>query len=968
MNLQDFGLIDEAHAELYSVQEGLESLSHVGVGWDHNPPGVGSSRYPHGSGENPNQHDDSLKAQVAKMRAKGLSNGEIAKALIGEHATADDLKSMLTIERIRARQANIARANELLKKTNGNVSEVARIMYGNASKESTVRSLLNETISNKDKRYENTAEYLKARIAKEASGVIDVSSQTEQYLGVTKDTKKVAIKMLEEEGYTYTYVKLPSGRHEMTVRVLAKPGMSWADIQKVKFEIGTVMDYSPDEGISFKAVKPPVAIDDKRVYIRYDDDPTGSGTAKDGTIELRRGVNDISLGGPTYAQVRIAVEGKDGKGYMKGMAFYSDSIPDGYDVVYNVNKKMGTALYPDANGGSSVFKSMKNDETNPFGALIKAGGQPTYIDSKGKEQQGVINKVSEEGDWDKWSKRLASQFLSKQNVPLIEQQLNLSILDKKAELESIRNLTNPVIKQKLLQDYADETDTNASTLKARGFKQSAFQVILPITTLKDNEIYAPNYKDGEQVALVRYPHGGTFEIPVLTVNNKNKLGISILGKNAKDAVGINQKVADRLSGADFDGDTALVIPMTTNKIKIQTSDPLPGMDNWDHKALYKLPDDAPPIKNSTKQKEMGIVTNLITDMTVADADRSEIARAVKHSMVVIDSEKHHLDYKKSAEDLNIKELIKKYQATDEKKGGASTILSRATSKVYVNERKEVTDVNKMTPEQQKAFAAGKKIFIDSGKTKAEAKEITDPSKMTEAELARYKEGKKVYRDTGERKIVQEKITQMALTDDATTLVRDKTNKREMLYANYANELKSLANQARKEARSMTFEKASPTAKETYAKEVESLNTKLRIAQANDPLERKAVALGSQIAKERMKDDSVVWDYEHKQRERQRSLEEARLIVGAKKEKVLITDNEWKAIQANAISPTKLRSIIQNTDQDAFKKMAMPKGDLKLSKSQISLIKQMAKTGKYSNAEIAQRLGVSTSTISKYANK
>ena len=35
-----------------------------------------------------------------------------------------------------------------------------------------------------------------------------------------------------------------------------------------------------------------------------------------------------------------------------------------------------------------------------------------------------------------------------------------------------------------------------------------------------NEIYAPNYRDGENVVLIRYPHGGIFEIPELIVNNK----------------------------------------------------------------------------------------------------------------------------------------------------------------------------------------------------------------------------------------------------------------------------------------------------------------------------------------------------------------------------------------------------------------------------------------------------------------
>ena len=116
----------------------------------------------------------------------------------------------------------------------------------------------------------------------------------------------------------------------------------------------------------------------------------------------------------------------------------------------------------------------------------------------------------------------------------------------------------------LLESFSDDCDASAVLLKAAALPRQATQVILPITSLKDNEIYAPNYNDGEDVVLIRYPHGGTFEIPELRVNNKNKEAISVLGKNAKDAVGINSSVAGRLSVADFDGDTVLVIPVNDN--------------------------------------------------------------------------------------------------------------------------------------------------------------------------------------------------------------------------------------------------------------------------------------------------------------------------------------------------------------------------------------------------------------------
>lgn len=193
-------------------------------------------------------------------------------------------------------------------------------------------------------------------------------------------------------------------------------------------------------------------------------------------------------------------------------------------------------------------------------ALIKAGGQSYYTDKDGKRQLSLINKRAEEGDWNEWSDNLPSQFLSKQSITLIKKQLNLATTDKQAEFDEIMSLTNPTVKKALLKSFSDDCDSAAIHLQAAALPRQKYQVILPITSMKDNEVYAPNYKNGEQVALIRYPHGGTFEIPILTVNNKQADARKILGNTPADAIGINSKVADRLSGADFDGDTVMVIP------------------------------------------------------------------------------------------------------------------------------------------------------------------------------------------------------------------------------------------------------------------------------------------------------------------------------------------------------------------------------------------------------------------------
>lgn len=101
-------------------------------------------------------------------------------------------------------------------------------------------------------------------------------------------------------------------------------------------------------------------------------------------IELRRGCQDLSLGDSKYAQVRIMV---DGKKYLKGMAVYSDDMPDGVDVIFNTNKTKDVPKM-------EVLKDIKSDPDNPFGSLIKdadQGGQYWYKDAKtGEEKLGLI--------------------------------------------------------------------------------------------------------------------------------------------------------------------------------------------------------------------------------------------------------------------------------------------------------------------------------------------------------------------------------------------------------------------------------------------------------------------------------------------------------------------------------------------------------------------------------------------------
>ncbi len=981
----------------------VSELYHTGVAHDENPPGRGSGRFPYGSGENPGQHQFTFRSEVDRLKAKGYSQAEIAQMLMGKkgvnkktgdpiYYNSTDLRAKIARERAAERNQVRARALELYDECHGNRSEAARRM---GVAESTFRSYLNDAIDERNKRYEATADFLKKRIAESKSKMIDVSSGSEYYIGigesigVTDYTKKVAISMLEQEGYLKGWVNIPNGINKTTkMVVLAAPpgeGETVKDVfrrmQQNKQDIQPIQDFTPDQGKTWWTPEFPESISSKRIYVRYAED---GGKDKDGVIELRRGVDDISLDGSQYAQVRVAV---DGTHYMKGMAIYGTDIPKGYDVVYNTNKKRGTPLIDDsavydpesgAWSGKEVLKRLKiNNDTmevdrdNPFGALIKspkdrdgvimAGGQRKYIGADGKEHLSVINKLQDEGDWDSWSRTLSSQFLSKQPLKLIKQQTDLSIKDKQVELERIKNLTNPVIKKKLLDEFADSCDANAADLSVKGFKNQAFQVLLPVPKLKDNEIYAPNYDDGDTVALVRYPHGGTFEIPVLTVNNKGATAAKEVMRDAKDAVGITSKVAEQLSGADFDGDTALVIPLKSNRLAVSSRKPLEDLIDFDPKELYKLPDSAPQMKGSTKQKQMGIVTNLITDMTVGGAGFSEIARAVKHSMVVIDAQKHHLDYKQSEKDNDIaslKEIYQKNLATG-KVGGASTILSRAKGSAQIPLRKEITNTKYMTPEELADWNAGKKVYRDTGETKL--KLIKDPNKMTADELERYNAGKKIFRQTGTLKTMS--VHQMDIVDDAMDLVRDPSNQKEVAYAKYANQLKDLARNARIESRSIKTIPVSKEAKATYAAEVESLNRQLKLAKMNSPKERRARALAEAAVSEKIKSNPDM-DYEHRKREEALALTRARAAVGAKKQMVKISDREWEAIQANAISSSRLKDILDNTDQEKFKQRATPKHSSTLSNAEIAKAKAMIASGMYTRKEIADSLGVSVSTISR----
>lgn len=948
-----------------------------------------SGRYPWGSGEDPYQHNNDFLSRVEELKKQGWT--ETAENIRKEFGiSTKEYRMEKTYAKDQRRMLDVARAKSL-KEDGLGATEIGRKM---GIPESSVRSLLDPKSETRMMQAKETADFLKARC--DEKKMIDVGTGVERELNLTSREKlDQALFILQKEGYEVYTGGIPqaTNKGQQTIqKVLCVPGTPHKDIYNFD-QIHSVNDYvSHDGGKTFdKKFVYPESMDSKRLMIRYKED---GGIDKDGIVELRRGVEDLSLGESHYSQVRILV---DGKKYIKGMAVYSDDMPDGVDVVFNTNKSKSVPKL-------DVLKNISNDPDNPFGSLIKPmseGGQSYYIDKNGKKKLSLINKRADEGDWDDWQDALPSQFLGKQSLSMAKKQLNLAKADKVAEFEEICSLTNPTVKKHLLRKFADGCDSAAVNLKAAALPGQKYHVIIPINSLKDNEVYAPNYKNGTKVALIRYPHGGTFEIPILTVNNKHAAARKLLGTDVIDAVGITSKVAERLSGADFDGDTVMVIPThdKSGKVKISSTPALKGLEGFDPKMAYP---ERPGMKYMKKtDTQMGIISNLITDMTLAGASDSELAAAVRHSMVVIDAEKHKLDYKQSEIDNNIAALHKKYQGHYDANGkyhskGAATILSRSKGEYDVDKRQGTPKVNMKgkswydpsKPEGSYIYKTADDLYYPvrnydkkSGTmtiTTTNGKKITYNVSDKEA-AAKYKPVKRVNSKTGDVEYTDQsgtisyklkkstqKSTKMAETDDAYSLVSTAKHPMEMAYADYANSMKSLANRARKEEMSTGKIEYSKAAKATYQKEVDSLSSKLNTALLNTTRERAAQRLANA---ELSRKEAADPDMKNKDKKKigQQALTKYRDEVGSvsrKDRSIKITDREWEAIQAGAVSESNLKKILNNTDIDVLRERATPRASTSLTTAKINRIKAMNNSN-YSLSEIADALGVSTSTVSNY---
>lgn len=902
-----------------------------------------SGRYPWGSGDNPYQRQKSFYSYVEKLKKQGLSQVEIAR---GMNMSTTQLRAKMSNAKNEIRAAERAELQRLIDKGYSLNAAAKRV----GIPEATARTRLSETAQKRADAAEACANMLKEQVAEKR--YLDVGKGTEQYLNVSSTKLANTLALLKEQGYsvhTVQFEQVGTGE-KTTMKVLTKDDVSWKELNDHKYDIQPVADVYLEDG-DWHKVEPPRSIDSKTIQVNYTVDGKG-GVEKDGLIELRPGVEELSLGGANYAQVRIAV---DGTHYMKGMAVYANDLPDGVNVRYNSNKSPDTPLFDNPDPmGETVFKKMKDDPENPFGATIKEDSelhlcQRHFKDADGNEQLSAINVVNEQGNWEQWSRTLSSQMLSKQSPALAKKQLGEAYKQKEEEYNEIMSLTNPTLKKYMLEKFADECDSAAVHMKAAALPGTASHVLLPFPGMKENEIYAPGYPDGSRVVLIRYPHGGTFEIPELTVNNHYPKAKEVLG-NAPDAVGIHPKAAKQLSGADFDGDTALVIPNDSRAIKTrraeELSESLRSVRDFDPSAAYPGYDGMEVIKSKTKQTEMGKVSNLITDMTIKGATDDEIARAVRHSMVVIDAEKHKLNYKQSYIDNGIAELKAKYQGTNDKGDlkGASTIISRAASEIRVDKRKDGQWVK--DPETGKSH----RLFYDP-ETGEKLFEETH-------ELWTDKKGKVHPR--------QEKTTRMAEADDAYELTSGGSKENpgklmEAVYAEHANSLKGLGRKARIDAAKTGDIEYNPSARETYAAEVASLRSKLNQAEKSAPLERKAQLLANKTIQAK-KEANPNMDSDKLKKVKGQALRNARKRVNPNgKTRIDISDREWKAIQSGAVHKDFLKRIFKNTDLDKLKSKAMPRTSSVMSASRTARAKAMLARG-HSQAAVAEALGVSVSTL------
>lgn len=902
-----------------------------------------SGRYEWGSGEYPYQHEAWFQGW-SKIPSK--DQAEYAKSF---GMTLKEARYRYSIGKDYKKAQDIGHAIELRYSKQMSVKAIAEKM---GVSESTVNSWLKPNALQRAKETEDLAKKIEQYLDKHAG--VDIGKGCATAMGVNKTKFEAAVQLLKDrDGYynvQWGQEQQTTGKNtQSTALIKIQPeweGYSEAQLKKVAYKyvkehsdditLPFEIKYNYDTGKTIMGFDIPKSVSSKNIEVVYRSE-------RDGLIEVRRGLDDLSLGSDIYSQVRIAV---DGTHYIKGMAVYSDDLPKGINIRVHSNKKEGTPLLSDNPDAKQVLKPMKRaddgsvDLEDPFGAQIKA-------------QHGCINKVNEEGSWDDWTsaRSLASQVLSKQAPELAQRQLNLDYTKRAAEFDTIKQITNPVVREKMLIDFADECDKAAVHLKAAALPGQSVKVLIPIPSLKPGECYCPMYKDGEKLALIRFPHQSISEIPMVTVNNSNVEGKKVMTNQAIDAIGLNPKDAHRLSGADFDGDTVVCIP--NKKGFIKNAPEFKGLEGYEPKDQWPGYEGMKPISHQLAQTKMGIVTNLITDMSLQGAPEHEMVRAIKMAQLIIDAEKHKLNWKGAEEEYRISELHEKYQG--KKRGGAVTIVSRASGEYDVPERQDnYYDIDPKTGAKIPKYTGKKRVWF-----------VRDDGSKYYKDLLPYQDGY----DPNAKDVTQ-KSTKMAETSDARTLISPFKHPVEVVYANYANQMKAMANEARKESLVKKDTPYSKQAAETYKDEVKSLLEKINNSKVNAALERLAQRSAEVIINERVSkypdryNKKTPDGKKHLSKLKNQVTNQQRTIV-SKQRPFDITEREWEAIQAGALHKSDVKEIINRANSDIVKKFAMPNNTnySVLSPSNLAHAKAMLNSG-FTQADVAASFNISPSTLSK----
>lgn len=909
-----------------------------------------------------------------EMKKRGLSDNEIAKQM-GLSTTV--YRSKVTIAKEELKQYNMQRISKL--QSEGMIIDDIAKTIGTTGQ--TVRNYLDEIKNpNKSSRAQRVQTEAVAQTLEDAvkrSKYIDVGKGVEIQMGISKEKLKSGLNALVESGeyevHNLRIAQVTDKNNSTPVKVLTKKGVERSEIYKNMDKVRPVEEFAINgDARMFQQMERPKSIGWDRVHIRYaiPEGQKGHGTNDDGAMMdgamfLRPGVKDLNLGKASYAQVRIAVGDTH---YLKGMALYGTEemfkgIPKGTDIIFNTNKTANKTpqevlkeLKKNPEGGAPI------DGPNPFGATVKR--QNTLVDAKGNPvykpgvkdrfgnkvpQIGSVNIVNEEGDWGSWSKALSAQFLSKQPTTVVHERLKATMKQVQDEYESIQKVTNPVIKKQLMESFVSDLESKQVHMKAAAPKGFQGHVILPVPDMKENEVYAPNYKNGEKVVLIRYPHGGRFEIPELTVNN-NSVARKMISKDSPDAIGIHPKVASKMSGADFDGDTAYVIP--NNKGKFKSRDSLKELKNFDPNMYADKPGTFTPITKRYQQTLMGVVSNLITDMTLQGAPSNEIARAVKHSMVVIDAEKHKLNYKRSAEENGIDALMKRYMThVDKVKYGDLERYNPKTRRVD-----KVIDPDKL----KKDLTPGKEYTSASTIISRHKQSVITDGYQVEVPDPKSKSGgtKMVWRNKKETYLVN-------MVKDANVFLGPNATKTEHHYADYINELKAFKNKVDSEMSGIKMPARDPKAAKIYAEEVLSMKDKVNQVKINRIKERQAQRMAEVSSKAEIarRSEDEVLKKDEISRIKQQALNKARSMVGAERTPVTITDDEWDAVQSNAVSGTLLKELVSFMDDSQLKSLATPRANKQMTEARKSKAKALLANG-YTISQVAEALGVSSSTIGK----